>query len=613
MMWAMCGVCGIIQFDPDRIVSPETIRSLTGTLAHRGPDDEGYFIDKNIALGHRRLSIIDLQKGHQPMFNEDGSVVVLFNGEIYNFKELRTRLQSAGHRFATDSDTEVLVHGYEEWDMNDLLAACNGMFAFCLFDRKQGLFFLVRDRLGKKPLYYSAQAERFLFSSEIRGLVTRGFVPKEISVTCLNHYVRLHFPYGRESMIRGIHRLLPGEYLSLEWRTKKVTNRQYWALEAGKVEVPVFDECVEHLRFLLQDSVRLRSVADVPVGTFLSGGLDSSIVTGLLAGIVQPLNTFSIGFREGGFDESRESSLVASHFHTHHHHFVLTQERFIELLREIAATIDEPVADAASVPTFWLSHEARKQVKVVLTGEGSDELFAGYDHYRSFLVDAPLTRKGIAQSPTYRREKNGAAFGDDGAASRVSGLPFAVPDKLHRMLLAPDYLGRDALTCLHNELLGGFRQGKGSRLDQAQMADIRSWLPDDVLMKLDKMSMLNALEARAPFLDYRLVEFALSMPDDYRIHEGVEKYILRESFRALLPAGISERRKQGFNLPLDAWFRGGLSELFADYASPEKIREYGFFDAQTVSAVITGHQQHGEQFARPLFLILMLQMWWDAL
>jgi asparagine synthase (glutamine-hydrolysing) len=600
----MCGICGIINFDPDCTVTLEAIRSLTNTLAHRGPDDEGYFIEKNVALGHRRLAIIDLERGHQPMYNEDRSIVIVCNGEIYNFQEIRAKLNVAGHRFVTESDTEVLLHGYEEWGMEGLLAQCNGMFAFCLYDTRQGLSFLVRDRLGKKPLYYALQPERLLFSSEIRGLVTQGFVAKEISVACLNHYVRLHFPYGEESMIRGVKRVLPGEYLTLEWRRKKATIKRYWTLEARKIDGLTFVDYVERLRFLVRDSVRLRRIADVRVGTFLSGGLDSSIVTGLLAEIVDPLSTYSIGFREGGFDESQESRLVASRFGTDHHHFVLTLERFAELLQEIAARIDEPVADAASIPTFWLSHEARKQVKVVLTGEGSDELFAGYDQYRPFLSRKPTPGD---------RPKQEISADDDDAVSRLSGLPFALSETLHRRILSPEYRCADSLDRFYKELQSSYRQGDGSRLDQAQMADIRSWLVDDVLMKLDKMSMLNSLEARAPFLDYRLVEFALSVPDEYRIREGVAKYILRESFSDLLPRIILERRKQGFGLPLNEWFRDGLSQLLADYLSSQKIREHGFFHEQTVSEILTRHERREGQFGRLLFLLLMFQMWWDAL
>ena len=609
----MCGICGIINFDPDCAITLDAIRSLANTLAHRGPDDEGYFLERNIALGHRRLSIIDLEKGHQPMYNQDRSVVIVFNGEIYNFQEIRVKLKAAGHRFVTDSDTEVIVHGYEEWGMEGVLAQCNGMFAFCLYDSHQGLFFLVRDRLGKKPLYYALQPERLLFSSEIRGLVTGGFVAKEISASCLNNYVRLHFPYGEESMIRGVKRVLPGEYLTLEWRRKKATIKQYWTLQARRIDGLTFDDYVERLRFLVRDSVRLRRIADVPVGTFLSGGLDSSIVTGLLAEIVDPLNTYSIGFREGGFDESQESRLVASHFGAEHHHFVLTPERFAELLQEITARVDEPVADAASIPTFWLSHEARKQVKVVLTGEGSDELFAGYEQYRPFPSRKPIPEDRLKPPWKYGLYEKEISADCDGAFSCLSGLPFALSETMRCRVLAPEYFCANSLDRFYKELLSSYRLGDGSRLDQAQMADIRSWLVDDVLMKLDKMSMLNSLEARAPFLDYRLVEFALSVPDEYRIREGVEKYILRESFKDLLPRIILERRKQGFSLPLNEWFRDGLSHLLANYLSSRKIREHGFFNEQTVSEILTRHERREEQSGRLLFLVLMLQMWWDTL
>ena len=601
----MCGICGIIYFDPHRKVPEQEIRLLNNAQIHRGPDDEGTFLKDNVGLGHRRLSIIDLEKGHQPLFNEDWSVVTILNGEIYNFQEIRNQLKECGHRFVTETDTEILVHGYEEWGLEDLLKRCNGMFAFCLYDLNRERLFLVRDRLGKKPLYYALQTDRLIFASEIRGLLSGKFVEKKINPIALNHYVRLHYSCGEESLIQGIKRVLPGHTLTLDWRCRKADTTRYWILEKKRTDRSPFPDLCERLRSLLDDSVRLRRIADVPVGTFLSGGLDSTLVTALLALRVQPLDTFSIGFEESGFDESSESALASSHFRTNHHPFVLSAKTFAELLQEVVSRVDEPVADAASIPTYWLSKEARKTVKVILTGEGADELFAGYDHYRE-IFPRPLTslsRVGLPES----LDGGGLPF------SELSRIPFAVSEAFHRRILHPDYWVPDSLQSFYKTLQKSYRIEGGSRLDEAQMADIGSWLVDDILMKLDKMSMLNSLEIRAPFLDYRLVEFAFTIPDGYRIHDGIEKFILRKSFKEFLPRTIYEKKKQGFSLPMKQWFGRELSPLLHHFLGPEKIRENGFFDERTVEAILSGKSQEGIRVERLIFSLLVLQMWWEDL
>ena len=601
----MCGICGIIYFDPDRKVSEQEIRLLNDAQIHRGPDDQGTFLRDNVGLGHRRLSIIDLEKGHQPLFNEDRSVVTILNGEIYNFQEIRNELKDCGHRFVTETDTEILVHGYEEWGLESLLKQCNGMFAFCLYDLNREQLFLVRDRLGKKPLYYALQTDRLIFASEIRGLVTGKFAEKKMNPIALNHYVRLHYSSGEESLIQGIKRVLPGHTLTLDWRRRKVDSTRYWILRKNRTDGSPFPELCERLRSLLDDSVRLRRIADVPVGTFLSGGLDSTLVTGLLARRVQPLDTFSIGFEESGFDESSESALASSHFRTNHHPFVLSAKTFAELLQEVMSRVDEPVADAASIPTYWLSKEARKTVKVILTGEGADELFAGYDHYREIFPhpSTSFSRVGLPES----------LDGDGLPYSELSRIPFAVSEVFHRRILHPDYWVPDSLQTFYQTLQKSYRIECGSRLDEAQMADIGSWLVDDILMKLDKMSMLNSLEIRAPFLDYRLVEFAFTIPDGYRIHDGIEKFILRKSFKEFLPRTIYEKKKQGFSLPMKQWFGRELSPLLHHFLGPEKIRDNGFFNERTVEAILSGKSQEGIRVERLIFSLLVLQMWWEGL
>jgi asparagine synthase (glutamine-hydrolysing) len=606
----MCGICGLVYFDREKPVPEETLRFLTDSMAHRGPDDSGYFLAGHVGLGHRRLSIIDLERGRQPICNEDESVVVVLNGEIYNFQEIRAELSGSWHRFVTDSDTEVLVHGYEEWGIEGLLKRCNGMFAFGLYDRKKDVLFLVRDRMGKKPLYYAALKDGLAFASELRGLVAGGLVPKAVDPVALNHYVRLHFPYGAHSLIRGIERVLPGQYLRVDLKRGACRPHRYWVLRNGaRPEARTLQDSCERLRFLLRDSVRLRRIADVPVGTFLSGGLDSSLITGLLSELIQPLNTFSIGFEQAGFDESPYSKAVSSFFGTEHQHLLLTGKKFAALLGEILKKMDEPLADAAIVPTYWLSREARKSVTVILTGEGSDELFAGYDYYEGFLK-GPLTPQDRAE---IRRKILRLPSEDDPPRSLLSGFSFTLPEGLQRQLIRPEYRVSGSLRQYYETLQRGYDLRDGTHLDQALMADMRGWLVDDVLMKLDKMSMLNSLEVRAPFLDYRLVEFALSVPDEFRIRQGAEKFLLKEAFRDFLPRPILARRKQGFNLPVEAWMRSALRPLVMESLSPSRIRKSGFFDDATLSTLIERHQARRASYQRILLAVLMFEMWWESL
>jgi len=610
----MCGICGTLYFDPQRKVAREKLQSLTRFLRHRGPDDEGYFLEGNIGLGHRRLSIIDLGGGHQPIYNEDRSVVVVFNGEIYNFQELRDDLEKYSHLFATHTDTEILVHGYEQWGIEGLLKRCNGMFAFALLDQKRMVLFLARDRLGKKPLYYGKSDHQFFFSSEIRGLIGEGLNPPKIHPPSLNHYTRMQFSYGEDSLVQGVKRVLPGSFVRVDFRKGAVSRHFYWTLEKRvNPKGLALPEYCDQLRALLKDSVRLRRIADVPVGTFLSGGVDSSIVTGLLAEWVNPLCTFSIGFENIGFDESPQSRAVSSFYQTRHHHFLLTGRKLVDLLQEIAGRLDEPVADAALIPTYWLCKEARKTVTVVLTGEGADEIFAGYEYYKSFL-NRPFhlgDRVRMRWKYTFYRPE---PFNDYyGPPSELSGFPFALSEVLQKRLMHPDYWDPDSVQQYYRTLLRSFRTAGTDPLDQALMADIKSWLVDDLLMKVDKMSMLNSLEARAPFLDYRLVEFALTIPKNYRIQNGVEKHVLRETFHNFLPPGIAARKKQGFNLPMDVWIREDLSPLIHEYLSPEKIRSNGFFNAGVVEELIRMHNHQGARFERLLFSLLLFQMWWESL
>lgn len=621
----MCGICGLFNFEPERIIQPEAIRRMNAALQHRGPDDEGFYYKDSLALGMRRLSIIDLDGGRQPIHNEDETVWVVFNGEVYNYLELRRALEARGHSFYTRSDTETLVHAYEEWGQ-DFLARLRGMFAFALWDEKTKTLFLVRDRLGQKPLYYYYdQNKKWLaFASEIKALLQIPNIPRGVDLSALEAFLSFQYVPGPATMLAGICKLPPGHLLQVA--EGRLTIKEYWDLPDKQTESRSPAESCQKLRHLLEESIRLRLISDVPLGAFLSGGIDSGTVVGLMSRTMnQPVKTFSVGFAEEEHNELEYARLIAHHFETDHHE-IMVKNCPPELLRQVVWYLDEPLADPAAIPTYLVSKLARQEVTVVLTGEGADELFAGYWYYRREKMMSryrrlpravragliPILARAFTNlKPTPRLER----IVWRGTQSPARGLHtwtvvFTPAEK--QALLALDERdqtcqpgdGWEVMEALYERSLAF------DELNRWLYLDAKIWLPDDLLMKVDKMSMATSLEARCPFLDHQLMEFVATLPPELKLNGATSKYILKKAVADLLPTAIIRRPKHTFDVPLARWLREDLRDLALDMFSPPRLKAQGLFDP----AYVTQLWQHLEEgrtrlVARQLWTLLNFQLW----
>ncbi len=539
----MCGIVGVLH--------PKVTRAWLEVLADamhaRGPDGSGFYAEPGVAMGMRRLSIIDLESGWQPLFSGEGSIVAFQNGEIYNYRELREELLSKGYAFATRSDTEVLAHGYHAWGVRGLAERLDGMFAAAILDRKARVLHLVRDRLGEKPLFCAAIAGGFAYASDLRLLAALPGVDRGLNLPALQDYLALHFVPGRHTIVQGVWRVLPGEILSLDLDGRIQSRLRYYRPPVGE-QRRVGDQ---ELAAALEHAVRSRLVADVPVGVFLSGGLDSSIVAAIAAAHNPRIATFSMGFKSAAHDESEFAREVAAYIDSDHHHFVFDEAEFLDLLPRAAAALDEPLGDQALLPVYWLCGEARKHVKVVLAGEGADEIFAGYSYYSRF-----------SEKPTWRDRLS--------AFRRGRALRTAFPDRLvdetslataSGFPLLTDVAGRTLLTNAlphardewEDDLVAWLRQSSDP-LQRATCADLTTWLPDDLLVKFDRMAMAHSLEGRAPYLDPAIVEMGVArLRAADRMCGSASKIALRRVAKRWLPDGILNRKKQGFILPMRDW------------------------------------------------------------
>lgn len=600
----MCGIVGIVTAPDARPVGSEELIRLRDMILHRGPDSMGAHLDPHCGLGIRRLSIIDLQTGDQPIYSETGDVCVVMNGEIYNFGDLGRTLGQLGHHFTTRSDTEVLVHGYEAWGIRGLLDRLNGMFSFALLDRTRRRLFVARDRLGEKPLYYCASGQRFAFASELMPLLVTREAPFEIDPQALSYYLAVHFVPGDQTIVRSIKKLLPGHYLEVPLDKPVPRIASYWELRESAARPRSYPELLEETRARVREAVHSRMVADVPVGAYLSGGVDSSIMVSLMTEAAHSVDTFSIGFEESALDESPYSRRVAQVLGTRHHHFVFDISKVRDILPTVVAHMDEPVGDPAYLPVYWLSRDARRFVKVVLSGEGADEIFAGYGYYRG---RSWRQRPGVlARLKDWLRDDGMAHDGRSffpSSTETLSGFPVLTTPAERVRLMAREAAGPEPLW--HRRL----REGTGRIADGLRVAtlvDILTWLPDDLLMKLDKMTMANSLEGRVPYLDHRLVEFAFNLPAETKVADGIGKRVLRDAFSGQLPDGIGAREKQGFVLPMGQWLRGGLRELLFDaFATPA---DDGLED-ETVRAVIEQTVVGGQARERLVYALLVYRLW----
>jgi asparagine synthase (glutamine-hydrolysing) len=619
----MCGIAGFVE--SSAAGSPFTrddnralVHRMCDVIRHRGPDDEGTWVADGVALGMRRLSIIDLATGHQPIHNEDRSVWIVFNGEIYNFPELRRELERAGHRFYTSTDTEAIVHAYEEWG-TAAIARLRGMFGLAIWDARSRTLLVARDRIGIKPIYYAEHGGRLYFGSEMKSLLEAPDLPREIDLDALDHYLSFLYTPRDGSIFKGVRKLPPGHLLT--WHDGQIVIERYWQVAAGETFRGSEAEAVHQLRSVLTDAVRCHLLSDVPLGAFLSGGVDSSLVVGLMAQATgRRVQTFSIGFDEPAFDELEHARRVARHFGTDHHEFVVKPDA-IGILDRIVSHFDEPFADSSAIPTWYVSEIARRHVTVVLSGDGGDELFGGYDRYvphpRVVAFDrySPRAVRQVAaiaasRLPHGARGKNFLRHvSRDQQGRYLDAIRFFGTDEKPALLSADvcrQLRGPDPETRLarHFDRYGGLPWPS-----QMMRFDAETYLPEDVLTKVDRMSMAHSIESRVPLLDNDVIEFAAALPASLKIKDGRRKHVLKEVAATLLPPEILSRPKQGFGVPLGVWFRGGLRELFADTLLSPSSLQRGYFQASFVRQIVHEHLSNKRDHTLRLWQLVVFEKW----
>jgi len=609
----MCGICGIAGKREET-----QIRRMTGIMEHRGPDDEGFYIDDDISLGVKRLAIIDLKTGNQPIFNEKRDMVVILNGEIYNFKELRKELEERGHRFYTKTDTEVLIHAYEEFGF-ECLKHLRGMFSFAIYDKRKKILFLARDRIGIKPLYWTKIDNELIFASEIKAILEYERVKRELDLYSLSLYLMLQYVPSDLTMFRGIKKLRAGEFMV--YREGNLKIKRYWNSSMGSDEKIDLNSAIEMTDKLLEESMRYHLVSDVPVGIFLSGGLDSSAMVAYAERVSNGgIRTFTIGYGKEGqtYDERVPARVVAKIFGTEHTEIEMTSDAILQLPK-IIYYMDEPIADLALLPLFILFNEARKSVKVIITGEGGDELFGGYPRYVLNKIDAFLDRFP---------EKMRLLF------SIFAFIPFIsqrnrrilrrlirrIPDiRLKNLLWVSNFNDTELRSLLRvppdgnpleklvKELdIGEFK----TYLDEAMALDLRMWLVDDILMKVDKTSMANSVEARVPILDHRVVEFLSSLPSNFKIRGIRTKFLFKEVLKKVLPEEIIKRRKVAFRIPASEWLKREWLPLFKENLldRPSSLLKE-FFNVEYIKKLFQNHISGVEDNSQKLFNLLCLDLW----
>lgn len=616
----MCGICGIVNFDKRVISDARIVHSMTNTLKHRGPDNEGYFIRNPIGLGHRRLSIIDLATGNQPLFNEDASCSIILNGEVYNFQELQNELRRKNHIFKTRSDTEVVIHAYEEYGF-ECVKYLRGMFAFAIWDDKKEILFLVRDRLGKKPLYYYYDSQKFIFASEIKALLKTGFVKAEVNKEAIDEFLSLGYVIAPNTLFRNIKKVLPGDMVIV--KDGKITQQEYWNLEAIHQENRSLNEFQNELRDILDESVKLRMISDVPLGAFLSGGIDSSIIVGIMSKFSnQPVKTFSVGYKnQRKFSELGYAQIVANYFKTEHHEIILEPVDFYGAIPQMVWHLDEPIADQACIPLWLMSKEAKKFVTVLLSGEGSDELFAGYPIYslmqgfekyqkiplwlRSYLVD-PLITRILGE----RRGQKYVEWSRLPLEERFLGDMADFSTNLRKQLYSPEFLGFSSQNDFRARIRNFYNKVQGrDSLDKMQYLDMKTWLVDDLLLKADKMTMAASVELRCPFLDHKLVEFSRKLPSKLKLNRVTTKYILKETYEKFLPKEIAYRKKKGFPVPLTSWFQGDLNKQIEEILLNKRTLQRNYFNRGFIKEIIEKQSQKKEDYSKLLWSLLVLEFW----
>jgi len=627
----MCGIYGYVSSRGG--IQPEILRRMGDTLRHRGPDDEGECIQHSeelaVALGHKRLSIIDLTSAaKQPISDEDGKIWLTYNGEIYNFRELRSELAAKGHTFKSTSDGEVIVHLYEEMG-----AAClerlKGMFAFALWDETQQSLFLARDRIGKKPLHYAIYDGGIAFASEIKALLKHPKVVKEIDLSALNKYLTFEYVPAPATIFKSIKKLEPGHYLS--YQNGKSEIKKYWDIPLADYPIgfKTEDEYAEELRDILERAVRSRLVADVPVGVFLSGGIDSGVIAALAAKADRKIECFSIGFDEPSFDESSHAKSIAKALGLNHRLKIFNTREMLDNLDELPNFLDEPLADASILPSYLLSKVASERLKVALSGDGGDELFAGYPTYQAHRIITyydllpetlknsvkalaawlPVSHGNISTDFKIKQFLRGAGVSPEIRFFMWMGS-FTESEK--KGLLSSDVRAALAHENTYEDVFAYIREsGLNKDLERILYLSMKLYLQDDILVKVDRAAMANGLEVRCPLLDQELVEFACRLPMQYKLHGLKTKYLLKKAAAGILPDSIINRKKKGFGIPISKWLTGELKSYMLDYLGEERIKRQGYFNYPYVKGLIDDHLHKRKDHRKLLWTLLIFQIWHD--
>ncbi|MCF6296965.1 MAG: asparagine synthase (glutamine-hydrolyzing) [Flavobacteriaceae bacterium] len=610
----MCGIAGKIFFDKDKKVSLNELKKMSDVISHRGPDDEGHYINNNVGLGFRRLSIIDLHTGHQPLSNENGTLWITFNGEIYNFQEQRTALEKKGYNFKTNTDTEVIVNLYQEYGEN-CVDYLRGMFAFVIWDDNKKQLFGARDRFGIKPFHYYIDNEKFVWGSEMKSITASDDVKKDINLESLDYYFAYGYTPRAQSIYNQIEKLKPGHsFIFKPFEKEKLIIKKYWEVYYNPDYSKSESYWKEAMFESLSEAVKMRMISDVPLGAFLSGGVDSSTVVALMAlNSNQPIKTFSIGFKEEKYNELKYARLIADTYNTDHHEFIV-EPQSIELLPDLVRAYDEPFADSSAIPTYYVSKYTREHVTVALSGDGGDELFAGYGSYDKMMmlnkkklypkslfsaINKMLPDHMYGKGMSYYLSKNKDAI----------GAYFCLwKDYERRKVFLPEIQSKLEGNSSENIKIKLINEASGNFLSKMQQLDMQTYMVDDILTKVDRASMMNSLEARVPLLDHKFAELSFNIPSEFKMKGNIKKYILKETFKEILPPGIISHKKQGFAVPLSIWFKGNLKDYANDSLRNSKTL-YNFLEKKHVEMILNNHQKGMRDYSEKIWTLLFLNEW----
>ena len=624
----MCGINGFIDFK-NRYGSDERrniVHCMNECIIRRGPDDEGIYDGDWFSFGMRRLSIIDLETGSQPIYNSDKSIAIVFNGEIYNYKDLKKRLEDRGASFYTNTDTEVIVKLYEAYGIKSF-EKLDGMFAFSLYDKREEVIYLVRDKLGEKPLYYANNCDTFLYASELKSIEKTNLIKTDIDKTALDYYFRYTYIPAPLTIYEGVKKLLPGHYMRIE-KKRNVDMFQYWDIRSiDKWRNISYEDAKRELRRRLNKSVKRRMNCDVPYGAFLSGGIDSSIVTALMVrNSSKPIDTYTIGFKEKEYDESANAARMAKHLGTNHHEHIISYNDAINVIDDIISNMDEPFADSSAIPEYLVSHFASQEVKVVLTGDGGDEMFLGYDkyligYYSDYYMKLPqlVRRRVIEPAIKFMPDKTvlsrkvnkviKSAYQDSfSRRNQVMELGFK-QGEIDR-LISPDYkVADDEIDIVKNYYNNA---PLTSDLSRTQYTDIKYVLEGDMLAKVDRMAMLNSLETRAPLISSSIIEFAYNLPVEYKLDNRNKKKILKEAFHDVFPKGYDKLPKSGFGIPLDRWFRDEMRDDLEKTLNNDRIKKQGIFNADYIETILSEHMSGKVNRKFELWALYVFEKWCEG-